>query len=213
VIGASNVRVLDNLLVGARGDPDALATDGIDVFAASANSTFATIVGDTIANHDRGIYLYDYGKDQVQMQCTIANDLITGHRIGVDNEASVGDPTTVVGYAGNLFFGNGFHIAYGLYAPNDFAIADPLYVSATDFHVQPGSPAIDAGDDASLPGDLATDLDGSPRLQGDHVDVGAYEAPEPGDAPERCAAAVALALCGASASAGTRARTKRPSAR
>ena len=41
-----------------------------------------------------------------------------------------------------------------------------------------GSPAIDAGDDAVLgpPHNLTTDQRGMPRLQGAHVDIGAYEA-------------------------------------
>jgi hypothetical protein len=72
--------------------------------------------------------------------------------------------------------------------------ADPLVVGAGDHHLQAGSPAIDAGDDAAVPSDLLTDLDGGPRIQGSHVDIGAYEA-----APERgssalAAAAMALAL-------------------
>ena len=41
----------------------------------------------------------------------------------------------------------------------------------------PGSPAIDSGDDAVLgpPHNLTTDQRGQPRLQGVHVDIGAYE--------------------------------------
>ena len=38
-----------------------------------------------------------------------------------------------------------------------------------------GSPAIDAGDDAAVPAALTTDLAGAPRIQGDAVDLGAYE--------------------------------------
>ena len=53
----------------------------------------------------------------------------------------------------------------------------------------PGSPAIDAGDDSVLgpPLNLATDQRGAgfPRLQGTHVDIGAYEAePPPPDTPQ-----------------------------
>lgn len=58
--------------------------------------------------------------------------------------------------------------------------ADPQFVSATDFHLQLGSPAVDVGDNsvANLP---STDFDGNPRvLDGNNdctntVDLGAYE--------------------------------------
>jgi predicted outer membrane repeat protein len=38
-----------------------------------------------------------------------------------------------------------------------------------------GSPCIDAGDSEEIPPDGLTDLDGSPRIAGDSVDMGAYE--------------------------------------
>jgi len=53
--------------------------------------------------------------------------------------------------------------------------ADPLFLSAVngDFHVQLGSPAIDAGDSSAsnLP---VTDFDGNPRIAA-NIDLGAYE--------------------------------------
>ena len=55
--------------------------------------------------------------------------------------------------------------------------AGPLFVDpgSGDFRQQAGSPTIDAGD--STASDLgATDLGGNPRLLGDAVDIGAYEA-------------------------------------
>lgn len=54
---------------------------------------------------------------------------------------------------------------------------DPLYVSATDLHLQPTSPAIALG---SLPSPLVTDFDGEGRAQpaGDRPDAGADERPE-----------------------------------
>jgi len=49
----------------------------------------------------------------------------------------------------------------------------PVYTCA----LQPGSPAVDAGDDSLLasPWYLATDARGYPRKSGAHVDIGAYE--------------------------------------
>jgi len=52
---------------------------------------------------------------------------------------------------------------------------DPLFVDHTlnDFHLQPGSPCIDAGNNAYVIGEF--DLDGNLRIQNGTVDIGAYE--------------------------------------
>ena len=60
---------------------------------------------------------------------------------------------------------------------------DPLFVNsaASDFHLRPDSPSVDAGSNEALPEDINTDLDGNPRfIDGDddgvaEVDMGAYE--------------------------------------
>lgn len=58
--------------------------------------------------------------------------------------------------------------------------ADPLFAGPGDFHVQPGSPLVDAG--APVPaGDL--DLDGIARPRGAAADIGAYESPFTAPAP------------------------------
>ncbi len=63
-------------------------------------------------------------------------------------------------------------------------LADPLFIDPNDFHLQAGSPCIDAGDSNSVPADITNDLDGGPRfINGTyadesplpHVDIGAYE--------------------------------------
>ncbi len=53
--------------------------------------------------------------------------------------------------------------------------ADPLFVDSTgNYHLQAGSPCIDAGDDTAVQTG-ETDLDGNPRIMGAQVDIGTYE--------------------------------------
>ncbi len=54
-------------------------------------------------------------------------------------------------------------------------VADPMFADA-DGRLSPGSPCIDAGNDADVPSGVTTDLDGNPRIQGACVDMGAFEA-------------------------------------
>ena len=54
---------------------------------------------------------------------------------------------------------------------------DPLLVGPpNDFHLESGSPAIDAGDPAYVSDANETDLDGDPRREGQRVDIGVDEA-------------------------------------
>jgi len=53
---------------------------------------------------------------------------------------------------------------------------DPLFISTSDLRLQPCSPAINAGDNASVTSGITTDLDGNPRFYNSGiVDMGAYE--------------------------------------
>lgn len=80
-----------------------------------------------------------------------------------------GDVSSVIG-SNNLLFGGTGNPPAGLAGT---FVGDPLLVapSAHDFHLQPGSPAIDRG----IPTPAATDFDGNPRPQGGAFDIGAYE--------------------------------------
>lgn len=70
-----------------------------------------------------------------------------------------------------------YNLYYSTPAPTEThrVVANPLFLSATDSHLQAGSPAIDAGDNGALVPVRAEDLDGNPTVR--TVDIGAYEAP------------------------------------
>ncbi|WP_055445082.1 T9SS type A sorting domain-containing protein [Lacinutrix himadriensis] len=53
--------------------------------------------------------------------------------------------------------------------------ANPMFTSATDFTLQSGSPAIDAGDNSKIPVGTTTDLLGNARIFNTTVDMGVYE--------------------------------------
>ena len=92
----------------------------------------------------------------------------------LSNEQYVSLDTTLSWVTGtnNLFYGAGNPL--GIFA--DSVVGNPMFVSlaTNNFHLQAGSPAIDAGATVTL----ATDYDGVPRPQGAAYDIGAYEFPE-----------------------------------
>lgn len=91
--------------------------------------------------------------------------------------------TTAGASAAELLWNGVLHTGFAAYRAatgEDGAslFADPALVApaAGDVHLGPGSPAVDAGDPAFVPGIDERDLDGAARVNGPRVDVGADEA-------------------------------------
>jgi len=144
---------------------------GID-YANDSGAIDLSIVSNTIAGGQCGILVGQV--DGTEVTAAIANNAITGNSVAGIQITEMNPQLVSLSEDHDLFFGNAADFVGG--APGAHSVlADPLFAGGSDFHLQPGSPAIDAGDDASVPPDLTTDLDDSPRVQGHHVDIGAFE--------------------------------------
>lgn len=129
----------------------------------------ATLTQNSTLNHGAALYL-EGGSISVQNSIVSSNG-------SKDPVAAVSGGTAT--FINSLVQGSGGNQAWNAnYGTNNGGNidADPLFTSAAsgDFTLQPGSPAINAGNNsfvASLPIDIA----GNPRIHGGTVDMGAYE--------------------------------------
>jgi len=190
-------RLLDNLVVG---EASAESLSGAIVFQA-LGPIDATVVNNTVTANQVGVRAQAFFSADT-LSGTLANNIVSGSSdVGISIDAAF---ASTFANRNNLVFGGQQSFTPG---PGTL-IADPLFVGNGDYHLQAGSPAVDAGDDSAVPGDLLTDLDGSPRVRGKHVDMGAYEtAPEP-DARMLAVTAIA-ALYGVVAREAARSRALR----
>ena len=96
--------------------------------------------------------------------------------------------------AGRVFLGNSlfWDNADDIDSSGDVSLStnltgvDPLFFDATgaDYRLAHGSPAIDRGNNFPTDGLGPLDLEGAPRLQGTHVDIGAYETSDDSTDPD-----------------------------
>jgi hypothetical protein len=116
----------------------------------------------------------------------VANNIIVGSKSGIYAEANApGTLSTSSVFENNLVFGNQQDWGYddqgntttlqaAGFAVTGTVTADPKFVapSSGDYHLSPGSPAIDKGLSKGAPDH---DLDGYARPFGPAYDIGAYE--------------------------------------
>jgi parallel beta-helix repeat protein len=161
------------------------STHGIDLW--SSAPTFENCI--VINNGNDGLFL-NGSSDPILTNCTIADnaqsaiDCFSGIPTvtncilwGNSNpEISVSDPNTlVVTYC---------NVEGGWLSGVGNIDSDPMFIGGGDYHLQSGSPSIDAGTNTPIGGLPADDIEGNPRIaDGDLdtiavVDMGAYELPE-----------------------------------
>jgi hypothetical protein len=137
-----------------------------------------TIAGNTAVDNTSGVFVYGFGQF-----ATFTNNIVvapTG-QVAVTCNSTYSSISPVFSY-NDAFSSSGQNwagVCDTTSQPGNIS-ADPLFLSATDFHIQWGSPVVDAGNN-SAPNLPTTDFDGNPRVvdgNGDGiaiVDLGAYE--------------------------------------
>ncbi len=124
----------------------------------------------------------------------VVHNLFVGNTLGVQSSYLDSGGPWPPGFASlllqnNLFYGNTKAYDEVFKDGGDVAVtkranhleADPLFIAPDkgDYHLRPGSPAVDAGEalvDSAAPG-LDADFDGNPRPRGKAPDIGPFESP------------------------------------
>ncbi len=187
MINGSSALIIQNVITGnsaGQGGNDAGGQGGGISFLVPYGSVGPTLVNNTIADNQGagGSGIYASGFDA---QAALYNNLIVaspGQPALFCDGANSQAPAVVQSNDAFSSGGNGFEGACAGMAGTDGNLsADPVFLAAgSDFHLQPGSPAIDAGDN-SAPSLPSSDFDGNARVADGNqdgiavVDLGAYE--------------------------------------
>ena len=152
------------------------------------SSIAATIVNNTFVNNSNGgtgnSDFATFGLSQQSgsfSSLTVANNIFWGNTdhngntalaFGKRTDANLASGLTIVNSIDEDGFSN---IASANLTST--STANPLFTNASsnDFTLQSGSPAVDSGNNSSLPAGITTDLSGNIRIFNTTVDMGAYE--------------------------------------
>lgn len=143
------------------------------------NATPAGVLNNTVVgNQATGLYIIGWAQPSSPVR--IHNNILWGNGLDLDLYPwwAWWEPSSVdllAQWSHNLFVTGGDFVAQSTLS------TDPLLANwqSGDFHLQPGSPCIDAGRTDVLPADLTSDFYGAARVSNGTVDIGATEFPMP----------------------------------
>ncbi|RYD16632.1 MAG: hypothetical protein EOP90_01265 [Lysobacteraceae bacterium] len=169
VAGSVATRILNNLVVGGS---DVMGPQpGAVSLRATAGGVLALVANNTLAHNDTGFIAK--ASPGATLEGALANNIVAFNAIrGIVIDSGI---AAAFDNAHNLAWSN----AGDAFEPGPGTLAsDPLFVGAGDYHLRPATPARDTGDDQYVPEDIEQDLDGSARIIGPAVDIGAFERPD-----------------------------------
>jgi predicted outer membrane repeat protein len=152
---------------------------GMNYYWSAAALTNVTFWGNAASGNGGGIYSYQ------PTNLGLNNTILWGNSAGFDGN-QIYNTTGPVTLSYSLVEGG---LPPGCVDGGNNVYADPLFVEASggDLRLLPGSPAIDAGDNAAVPSGVTTDIAGNPRIVDETVDMGAYESQGPPPCPPETA--------------------------
>jgi hypothetical protein len=175
IVNFSPVQIIQNLIINNK--------SGLRAGGISWSNSPAAIINNTIANNDcpesSGVFAV------FSHETEFINNIVVAKAGQPAYTCSEFSSPPLVFRSNNIYSPQGLAFAgtcFDQTGMNGNISADPLFVnpSAGDYHLRPGSPSIDKGDN-SAPNLPSTDLDGKLRIQDGNkdgvaiVDMGAYE--------------------------------------
>lgn len=148
-----------------------LKTDGSIVSLIGSPS--AKILNNTIVSNKVEVVIEDLGAVYTSIGGSFINNIIAFNNCsGIEfRKFPITGPATIL--SNNCIYGHPCsNYLYAVPGPGDISV-DPLFIEGTS-QLSSNSPCIDAGNDSVITPEML-DLAGTPRIQGTHVDIGAYE--------------------------------------
>ena len=163
-----SVWALNSNLTGATGDQLTILS--------YHNSTLLVTDTAIVSGDQRGLYARAWDSaNQRFVNLTVADNNLTGINFDLVGIGTTGSLYNTISYGNGTNAYLGASVATG----SNLIGVDPSWVApgppSYNYHLDQGSPALDAGDNVP-PGGLGTlDLDGLPRIENSTVDIGCYE--------------------------------------